>query len=317
MEISDTDRAGTDAPLVLEARLSNVTEWAGCLAIGVVVFVVFAALMSVSVLMQSWLRFCVILAVFLLGWLLIWSLERRRRQPKQPHTPNFRSVQLQITRLDDTPAIHQRGFWRGMGGVERQREYAGDIALQLSKLGVRPRTIVHHDDGLQQELVAIPLIADQVEPEFVLSSGPMSGPQLLMMLVITLFAGDLSIKDGQWLVLAVITAGFALHLSRRPRVRQLFPGVRLDQWAHVAAPGVVKDRRSNVWSTDDSVMLVGGKGGKLVEVQLVGPTRVTLLRFTSAHDPDFIALWQRWNHPQPRPELLLGEEAPSAGADSR
>jgi hypothetical protein len=38
-------------------------------------------------------------------------------------------------------------------------------------------------------------------------------------------------------------------------------------------------------------------------VDLVGPAGHIALEFSRPDDLGFIALWQRWRHPRPRPEL--------------
>ncbi len=76
----------------------------------------------------------------------------------------------------------------------------------------------------------------------------------------------------------------------------------------IAGPGVLVDqKRQRRWTVDDAVMLVQCTPtlGPLI-VRLVGEAGWLTLSFTDEKDPDFVRLWQRWNHPQPRPELLPG-----------
>jgi hypothetical protein len=149
-------------------------------------------------------------------------------------------------------------------------------------------------------------VVDQLEPEFVVAGMPMTGIQLLGWLFIMMLAvRDAALQGQGWLPALLMLPFLLTLLFSSPRVRRLLPGFRAEQFAYIAAPGVVKHHRKGVWKIDDSVMLVGSLGGETLEVQLIGPRQTAFLAFASAEDPDFIALWQRWNHPHPRPELLV------------
>ena len=52
-------------------------------------------------------------------------------------------------------------------------------------------------------------------------------------------------------------------------------------------------------------MLVQVKqGGEAFFVTLISKTGNMSLTFLNGDDPDFVALWQRWTHPNPRPALV-------------
>lgn len=73
--------------------------------------------------------------------------------------------------------------------------------------------------------------------------------------------------------------------------------------AVLASPGVLDDQRGHRWVSDEATMFVRMQQAQ-VEVLVMGPGGQLFLTIDSATSGEFIALWQRWNHPHPRPELV-------------
>lgn len=97
---------------------------------------------------------------------------------------------------------------------------------------------------------------------------------------------------------------FALTAS--PSLRDRFRIIRWDDGNVVAGMGTLKDQNERRWTIENAAMVIQTKevAGALF-VQIVGEAGYLELTFVDEHDPDFVKLWQRWNHPQPRPELTI------------
>ncbi len=73
--------------------------------------------------------------------------------------------------------------------------------------------------------------------------------------------------------------------------------------AVLASPGVLDDQRGKKWVAGEATMFVCMNGAQ-VQVVVLGPAGWLSFTFNGTSGGDFIALWQRWNHPHPRPELV-------------
>jgi len=74
----------------------------------------------------------------------------------------------------------------------------------------------------------------------------------------------------------------------------------------VLGMGVISDTRERIWTVCDTVTYINR-----TTVTLVGQNRNILFRFGSLRSRVFGEFWCRWNHPNPRPELLVeGYEKP-------
>lgn len=74
--------------------------------------------------------------------------------------------------------------------------------------------------------------------------------------------------------------------------------------AVLASPGVIDNQRGKRWVAGEATMFVCTFGDDL-HVAVVGPSGRLALYFDGSSSREFKALWQRWNHPHPRPELSL------------
>jgi len=93
-------------------------------------------------------------------------------------------------------------------------------------------------------------------------------------------------------------------LLRVPFIWYRLPISRSGRKSLLAGPGWLRDPKGRIWTIRDSTILVvpaAEQGG--VMVRLIGPAGVRDVRFGSAADPEFTALWRLWTHRDPRPEL--------------
>lgn len=176
------------------------------------------------------------------------------------------------------------------------------VAIAESNGLTLPRTLA--DDKLRDELSRIPLTADLLEPEYILKSKAVGKRGVVLMAFVYLVPALFMVIASNWrasLTYVAIALGFAASL---PRVRRVIRPYRWEQRAPVAGCGVVKgvDKR---WTCDDAVMIVQRtvfSGG--IVVTLIGRAGIWVAGFADTTDDDFINLWQRWNHLDPKPELL-------------
>jgi membrane protein implicated in regulation of membrane protease activity len=100
---------------------------------------------------------------------------------------------------------------------------------------------------------------------------------------------------------------------REFRPRRSFPFIRRARRRWRVGPGCMQvyakstgrlSRENPIWTAGEAVMVVEQPPWQALSVRFLGERRSPPLRFASIDSPSFIALWQRWNHPRPRPELL-------------
>lgn len=132
-----------------------------------------------------------------------------------------------------------------------------------------------------------------------------------------------------WLMLAVILAvvqartplagllligslAFCLTALAVPRFQGGIPLPGLWSKAIVLGLGVVESLDGRRWTvTDSTLFLTTGSVGLHCQCWLVGPAGWLGIKFKVLDDPRFIELWQRWNHPRPRTDLPLMDDARS------
>ncbi|TVQ53284.1 MAG: hypothetical protein EA377_08335 [Phycisphaerales bacterium] len=166
----------------------------------------------------------------------------------------------------------------------------------------RPRTII--DEQARPSLRRIPLPEHMLEPEGILESGSKPRARLKIAIGIVIVVAVYLLWLGTWWLALVLAAIIALQL---PEVRDTTRLFRMDHRETVVGLGTVTDRKQRRWTVDDAVMLVKctETSGPLI-VTMIGEAGHLTLSFTDDADPDLVRLWQRWNHPQPRPELTEG-----------
>jgi len=91
-------------------------------------------------------------------------------------------------------------------------------------------------------------------------------------------------------------------------VRRKAPELRLGFSVPVAGTGFLQINDELCFRSDNAICLVRGidsdrRTDSAVETWFLSAEAVRYFSFPSCRDPHFITLWQRWNHPEPRPEL--------------
>jgi hypothetical protein len=176
--------------------------------------------------------------------------------------------------------------------------------LELNGL-VLPQTIA--DERLKRQLDGVALTRDLLEPEYVPHI-----PQTLQVLT-GVFGGGLAWGSGNliqsgygWLAAILLAVGCALVIATLVHVRgrSILLHV-MEPFSPVAGVGVIRDQRRRRWAIGDSILVLQcGLRGNYVLATLFGPEGTLRWSFKNLDHPDFRLLWQRWNHPLPRPELM-------------
>ena len=165
------------------------------------------------------------------------------------------------------------------------------------------------DPLLQLEIQAIALRDELLELEPVQSSFPIKDRATNFFFILMIMACFRSFMDQSWF-LAVLSLSFLLIiiLPRISYYRDRFPHLRFEESLIFAGPGWVKHTKVNrTWTIADSIILLRLRKRKPLDtlyVRLLGPTKDLNFIFESVRDPEFIRLWQRWMHPNPRLELM-------------
>lgn len=175
--------------------------------------------------------------------------------------------------------------------------------LDAADLG-RPRTLV--DERHTGSVAMIDLPEGLLEPETIATgAGAPAGCLvgfLVFMLVIFAFVG---IATGSVVYLLVGLLCLATILPLLPAVRRRLPWVTDRPRLPVAGVGFVRDIKGRGWTVNDAIMLVKSHNQPVgIRIELIGEAGLLTFAFADETDPEFIKLWQRWNHPHPRPELL-------------
>lgn len=178
------------------------------------------------------------------------------------------------------------------------------IEEALHAAGVEvPATVA--EESVRDALEAIPIIEDLIEPEFIVASRPMGRAATGMLLIAVMFFVFQGISRRNWPAIAINVVFALTLLMSLPKVRNRFPVLRNEGRAPLAAPGIVRDTKGRRWVRGQALMVVQRtRSAGPIWVTLLGPEGLLRWSFSSAKDEDFINLWQRWNHPHPRPELL-------------
>ncbi|HVZ95032.1 MAG TPA: hypothetical protein VG797_11040 [Phycisphaerales bacterium] len=179
----------------------------------------------------------------------------------------------------------------------RIRESLGD------RVNVLPATIA--DTARRADLEDVPLLDDLIEPEFIVGSRGMSRFALVITLLLYALLTWGAMAQRQWFLAAFFGAFAIMMAVPMPVMKKRLTFLRYEGRAPIAGPGVVKDFRGRRWARGEAIMAVQrGQGPRALQVTMIGPMGLLSIPFANSSDPDFIALWQRWNHPHPRPELL-------------
>ena len=154
------------------------------------------------------------------------------------------------------------------------------------------------DEALREPLAAVGLPDHLVEPER-LGPGKTEAGQLAGTTVLGLFAAW-NLYHGHMVVGGVSAFLFLSSVLLTPAVLASMPIVG-DGSRPVAGPGHLDFFGGRRLTVRDSVMIVTrGPRKRSVQMFLTGPAGALCWDYPRIDDPQFVRLWQRWAHPNPR-----------------
>lgn len=164
------------------------------------------------------------------------------------------------------------------------------------------------DPFLQDEIQSIELRDDLLEQELLQSSMPMKDKKFILAIVFMTVMLTFSAIKGNWLSAAFVIYVIVFILPNISFLREKLPFIRNEYRSLLVGLGWVKShKRKYKWTIADSIILLRIKKNKPLEtihVRLLGHAKDYDFTFESVRDPEFIRLWQRWMHPNPRLELM-------------
>jgi hypothetical protein len=141
-----------------------------------------------------------------------------------------------------------------------------------------------------------------------MSSSRMGYGWVVTLIVFYLGNALLQFLVGNYLFMGLWIAGGVFLAAAIPAVRDQLRLLWDFSGNVVAGQGWTRDHKNRVWTTADAIMVIHKvTSSSSLEVVITGPAGVVTLSFINERDPDFVKLWQRWNHPDPRPELAGAE----------
>lgn len=250
---------------------------------------------------EEWITYGFMLLVPVLFLLALWADRIRERR--------FRTWRLRSTR------------WATMLGaladarIPFRRCRSGSAASAWSRLTTSfdarelamPRTIA--DLRVATELCQLPLPDELVEPEKVASGSRADRKSrrnsIIFGVAIVVFS---IIIDGGWMCTGLGLFMILVPLLSLQIVRTIAPDLLLGFSTVIAGPGFVHFSDDLIFRSGSAICMLRSIGStrwtdSAVEACFYSADGVRMLSFPSVHDPQFVRLWQRWNHPQPRPEL--------------
>lgn len=179
-----------------------------------------------------------------------------------------------------------------------------EVRQHAYRMGVPlPRCVAH--EKLAESCRAIPLTVDLIEPEEVVSQAA-SGRTSIVLMCVLLFIIFVSMALARnWLGAGVQVLLLLSVLTDRFRWLRWSNIVGAGTAEPIAGCGIIKDRKGRRFTCRDSTMLIQtARGSSAPVVTVLSSTGNVSMTFPSTKDADFIKLWQRWNHLDPKPELL-------------
>ena len=262
----------------------------GCMVAGLVAIRIFVVI-GVNLPNAAILASVFVLAILIVAGLLLFGVQeiirarRLRRLAKFDSTDELAEaaakllIRVGVCRRPGVMSVPWRRFDR-----ERTRR-------RIPALGI----VV--DEALREPLAAVGLTDHLVEPER-LVPGKVRVGQLTSLTTLGLFAAW-QLYRGHMAWGGIFGVIFLFNVLLLPAVLALIPVVG-DRSMPVAGPGYV-DFGGRRLTVRDSVMIVArGPWTRSVQVILTGPDGQLAWIYRRLDDPEFVRLWQRWAHPNPR-----------------
>ncbi len=189
----------------------------------------------------------------------------------------------------------------GPSGTRSPRTALKRLTRELDRFGIRPPGIIF-DARIASEVLAIERTEELVEPEPVESKwtqGQWVFSACMLVVLVTIY-----ILTGHRPHVLAFLCSFVIFDLAYKLVWVVRHGLGLRSTGMHAGVGFIEGSNGSRIGSWEVVTLVTYDRGENLRVRLLAPDRTVQLKFTSAADPGFIAFWQRWNHPHPRPELL-------------
>ena len=159
------------------------------------------------------------------------------------------------------------------------------------------------DQKYEKKINAIPRTPNLLEPEMIKRYGTIKeflgriGLGLLSVFVI------FGIKPfGDWVDIIGYLIIFALFQQFVIIIIYIFTGRSSSNYG-TAGLGIIELNNGQTLRTEDCITLIYKKGTMRVRL-LASNGEIIDFDFADPDDPGFIIFWERWNHPNPRPELL-------------
>lgn len=190
-------------------------------------------------------------------------------------------------------------------GFDRATSRSEGLEDDSAADSIQVRAIVDH--LLRKEIQRVELTESLIEEE---SIGPTIGREgLIAAVILTVAVVSAAVSKGDvflllyWLVFCTIFV-FPYFSFFREHI----PLLRLYSTEILAGPGWLRDH-ANVrrWTIENSMLLLHLPGRRVlgpIWLHIIGPAGIQTLVFGRARDPEFVRLWQRWMHPNPRLELI-------------
>ena len=169
-----------------------------------------------------------------------------------------------------------------------------------------PRAATIVANWLENEVRPLPRTGAMLEPEYIVASLPQSTKATMTSVAMFGLFALVQAANRNWLTAAFLGFGALGFLASMTSIRNSIPGLRPEGRAPIAGPGTIEDHSGKRWSVDAATMFIWSQKPRMpLYVYVCGPAGWITFTFSSSADPDFMNLWQRWTHPNPRPELLI------------
>lgn len=321
-ESADVDAARSENPgvraeiayLPLPEYLHRPSGWLFItLALGIPALMIVSGLLRQSGRTTSGWRVTmtmgIILVVFvgiLMTVLIVVAARRRAQRAREaqarhvdPHEPEQRDGQL-LRRLVELDLEQPNVVWSKSG----RWTWADLCDGFASPQATLPRCLA--EEFRRSALERIERPDHMLEPESIAAGAASTQSGMGLLLGFMGLGWLMTVAASPWRISAIWFPIFAAFmLAGLPAVRRRLPWVTDRARLPVAGLGFIRDHKSRTWTIHDALMLVTAKNSAShIWVYIVGQVGWLRFAFADETDPEFIKLWQRWNHPHPRPELL-------------